>query len=123
MSWYYFILTKVVQGVKESAFYHSIVKNIDNITEFVTKLQKNLYKNAVTLKQEKDELVEKVKSKHSKIASHLNKLEKNHLRQIDSTITKESQQITEAASYLQKKIHILNEYKRSTHFYNSWKCF
>lgn len=97
---------------KESAFYHSIVKNIDNITEFVTKIQKNLYKNAVTLKQEKDELVEKVKSKHSKIASHLNKLEKNHLRQIDSTITKESQQITEAASYLQKKIHILNEYKR-----------
>lgn len=56
-------------------------------------------------------MVEKVKSKHSKITSHVDRLEKNYLRQIDSTITKESQQINEAASYLQKKIHIFMEYK------------
>lgn len=65
------LLTKVVQGVKESAFYHSIVKTINNITEFATKLQKNRNKNTITLQQEKDELIEKVKSKRSKIDSHL----------------------------------------------------
>ncbi|VDH89115.1 Hypothetical predicted protein [Mytilus galloprovincialis] len=42
-------LTKVVQGVKESAFYHSVVKNIEDLTEFATKLQTNRKNNVAKL--------------------------------------------------------------------------
>ncbi|XP_063442935.1 uncharacterized protein LOC134723243 [Mytilus trossulus] len=104
-------LVKVVQGVKESAFYHSIMKNIEDLTEYASKLQKNRNENADKLQQEKRFLFEKVKSKRKEIASHLDKLEEDLLQQIDSTMTQESQQINEAVSNLQKKIDTLTEYK------------
>ncbi|XP_063442069.1 uncharacterized protein LOC134722381 [Mytilus trossulus] len=104
-------LAKVVQGVKESAFYHSIVKNIEDLTEFTSKLQKNRNENSDKLQQEKTLLVENVRSKRREIASHLDKLEEDLLQQIDSTMTQESQQIIEAVFNLQTKIDTLAEYK------------
>ncbi|CAG2206938.1 unnamed protein product [Mytilus edulis] len=104
-------LTKVVQGVKESAFYHSVVKNIEDLTEFATKLQTNRKNNVAKLQQEKDLLTGVVKSKRTEITSHLDKLEVHLLQNLDFTITLESQQIKKAVSHLQKKICTLNEYK------------
>ncbi|XP_063416638.1 tripartite motif-containing protein 2-like [Mytilus trossulus] len=104
-------LTKVVQGVKESAFYYSVVKSIEDVTEFATKLQTNRKDNVDKLQHEKDLLVGEVKSKRTEIASHLDKLEVHLLQELDSTISLESQQIDQAVSHLQKKICTLKEYK------------
>ncbi|XP_063442070.1 uncharacterized protein LOC134722382 [Mytilus trossulus] len=104
-------LNKVVQGVKESAFYHSVVENIEDLTEFATKLQTNRKDNVDKLQHEKDLLIRKVKSKRAEIESHLDKLEAHLLQELDSTINLESQQIEQAVSLLQKKICTLKEYK------------
>ncbi|XP_052059615.1 uncharacterized protein LOC127700231 isoform X2 [Mytilus californianus] len=104
-------LTKVVQGVKESAFYHTVMKNIEDLTEFATKLQTNRRENVAMLQQEKDLLIGVVKSKRTEITSHLDKLEKHLLQELDSTINLESQQIDQAVSHLQRKICTLKEYK------------
>ncbi|XP_063442072.1 E3 ubiquitin-protein ligase TRIM45-like [Mytilus trossulus] len=104
-------LIKEVQGVKESAFYHSVVKHIEDLTEFATKLHTNRIDNVDKLQQEKDLLIGVVKSKRTEIASHLDKLKQHLLLQIDVTMVQESQKIEEAVSNLQKKICTLKEYK------------
>ncbi|CAC5413823.1 unnamed protein product [Mytilus coruscus] len=104
-------LAKVVQGVQESEFYHSVVKHIEEITEFGTKLQKNRTENLARLQQEKDLLFEKVKFKRTELTSHFDRLEEHLIQQIDSTIAQQSEQINEVVSRLRKKLSALKEYE------------
>ncbi|XP_063439522.1 uncharacterized protein LOC134720896 isoform X1 [Mytilus trossulus] len=105
-------LAKVVRGVKESEFYHSVVSHIEEITEFGIKLQNNRYENLARLQQEKDFLFEKVKLKCTEVTTHFDGLEKHLKQQIASTIAQQSEHIYEVISRLQKKESALKEYQK-----------
>lgn len=102
-------LKKVVDGVKESAFYQSVQNRVRDMTAYLAELKENRTENVKRIQQQKVQLKEKVKSLRAKIDVHLDTLEREAVEEIEMKIEDETTKINQILLDINKQLSRLDE--------------